>query len=426
MEELDNPQKNPSGKENPEADQLPVAVPAGSIGFLDNRRASVTTVTVSQALERYGDALKPPAYYLSNARRFLLWCLEQARTPDDWSLEKYREGGLAPSVVSSVRKFIRFYETSGISGIRPDPERPTVPPVANELILGYLRDAANLNGDESQRKYVSNLNQFFVWVDAEVAAGNYAAFDDLSVRRHLKVLWARKYSPFTVNLRLTCLKQLAAWCLTQAARLQLSAEAVESLQKIQKLKRQRLNTRTYHKDSLTLPQRTQLMQQTKASFGPETVAMIALMAYAGLRTVEVVRLQVRDVDFEEQRLWVQGKGKKNKESTVLPQPVADKLRDYLQSSGPADPEEALFPGLTTRKIRHLVADVLAVAGLKKAKLSAHSLRHTAAQVLIDQGVLPDDIQLFMRHAQYSTTQVYLMKKRQQQYAEHIHQAIREE
>ncbi|SDM53677.1 Phage integrase family protein [Catalinimonas alkaloidigena] len=53
---------------------------------------------------------------------------------------------------------------------------------------------------------------------------------------------------------------------------------------------------------------------------------------------------------------------------------------------------ALFPGLTMAQVRKWVNGYLHALGLKSARVSAHSLRHTAGQVLIAKGVDPVHVQ----------------------------------
>jgi integrase/recombinase XerD len=57
--------------------------------------------------------------------------------------------------------------------------------------------------------------------------------------------------------------------------------------------------------------------------------------------------------------------------------------------------------------------------LKRTKLSAHSLRHTAGQILIQQGIPPIHVQRQLRHEQFETTQFYIKKQTERDYMEQM-------
>jgi site-specific recombinase XerD len=148
------------------------------------------------------------------------------------------------------------------------------------------------------------------------------------------------------------------------------------------------------------------------------------MLLEGLRTVEVTRLERADIDFVRKKLWVLGKGKHTRKAVKLFDSCAEALELYLQSvtHGEASSRQngPLFPELRrTHQIRYLVDKHLRSGGMKRAKLSAHSLRHSAGQILIQQGVAPVHVQRQLRHEQFETTQFYIKKQTETDYMQQM-------
>ncbi len=69
--------------------------------------------------------------------------------------------------------------------------------------------------------------------------------------------------------------------------------------------------RGFYKDSLSAKERDELLGSITC---PRDKAVVALLIAEGLRTVEVTRLEVGDIDFARKQLWVLGKGKHTKKS----------------------------------------------------------------------------------------------------------------
>ena len=149
------------------------------------------------------------------------------------------------------------------------------------------------------------------------------------------------------------------------------------------------------------------------------------MGWCGLRTVEVTRLLVKDVDFAAKRLYVHGKGKDDKVAIQLLEECAYFVALYIKEYGRGNSgSEALFPGLTTRQIRYHTRKYLVKAGLKTARISAHSLRHTTGQVLLKQGVDPIYVQRHLRHKSFATTQIYVQQQSEKEYFEQLNRTAR--
>jgi len=136
--------------------------------------------------------------------------------------------------------------------------------------------------------------------------------------------------------------------------------------------------------------------------------ILSLMYGAGLRVSEAVKLKAADFDFANKIIWVRdGKGGKDRQ-TLLPQGLGEDLRQHLMGKSGM---EYVFTGqnagthLTSRSAESLFKKALATAGIKKAA-SCHSLRHSFATHLLENGTDIRYIQELLGHRSLTTTQRY--------------------
>ena len=372
------------------------------------------TLTVSQALRYFALSLKKPNNYLRIVRRYLEYCIEHHSTIDPVSCSLYT-ALQRPSMISPVRKFVRFAAEHQITRVVADPERSAVPPAANELILGYLSEANLREG--SKATYTKSLNAFFAFIEEERSGGGLVNFSHTTVRKYLERMKKEKVSPFTVQVRLSAIKGLSRWVTDHHDRLPvaLEREQLDALRGIDRIRSPRLEHQ-FHKDGLSEEGRTWLLDCVADS---KWQAIITLMGYCGLRTVEVTRLLVRDVDFAASRLYVHGKGKDDKLAVQLLEECAYFVSLYIKEYKRDKSSETLFPNLTTGQIRYHTGKYLKLAGLKTSRISAHSLRHTTGQVLLKQGVDPIYVQRHLRHKSFATTQIYVQQQSEKEYFKQV-------
>ncbi len=136
---------------------------------------------------------------------------------------------------------------------------------------------------------------------------------------------------------------------------------------------------------------------------------IMMLAYsAGLRVSEVVRLKLEDIDVRRRLIHIKGsKGRKDR-YTLLSGVALEALRDYYRFYRP---KKWLFPG--QRKDRHIsartVQKVVTAAGKRagiRKKLTTHTLRHSFATHLLENGTDLRYIQELLGHKSSKTTQIY--------------------
>ncbi len=129
---------------------------------------------------------------------------------------------------------------------------------------------------------------------------------------------------------------------------------------------------------------------------------------AGLRVSEVVALQVSDIDSQRMLLRIQqGKGQKDRYAMLSPR-LLEVLRRYYRA---VRPKQYLFP--SWRQGRHMSTESLQLAcreaalqaGIRK-RVTVHTLRHSFATHLLENGTDIRIIQVLLGHSQIDTTARY--------------------
>lgn len=132
--------------------------------------------------------------------------------------------------------------------------------------------------------------------------------------------------------------------------------------------------------------------------------IISLLYSGGLRVSELVKLKVGDVNFDDKTGWVRsGKGSKDRLFTIS-ENLAKEINDYLKDRGYQYVFSKDEP-LTTRNIQKIIALTKRRAGIDK-KVTPHTLRHSFATHLLEQGTDIRVIQTLLGHSSLNTTQVY--------------------
>ncbi len=141
--------------------------------------------------------------------------------------------------------------------------------------------------------------------------------------------------------------------------------------------------------------------------------VIELLYSTGIRVSELVNIKIKDIKINEKQILILGKG--NKERIVLFGELAKQtLKEYLNTN------KELFTGninnqylfinknknhLSTNKIELIVKDVLKKSALK-LNISPHTLRHTFATHLLENGADLKSVQELLGHENLKTTAIY--------------------
>jgi site-specific recombinase XerD len=166
--------------------------------------------------------------------------------------------------------------------------------------------------------------------------------------------------------------------------------------------------------------REEMKQLLKAPTLLKHRILIGLLYDCGLRCMEVRTLQIKDVDLNRCMVHVrQGKGKKDR-YVPIGKIMADGIKKYIDAehpvkwlfNGKGDPSIEGRKGgdfdsrYSQRGVQWAVKEAVKHAGIKK-EVSVHTLRHTYATHLLEDGTNIMTIQKLLGHESIDTTMIYL-------------------
>jgi integrase/recombinase XerD len=140
---------------------------------------------------------------------------------------------------------------------------------------------------------------------------------------------------------------------------------------------------------------------------PKHKLLVSLSYGAGFRVSEAINLRIKDVNLDELTIHIKGaKGNKDRIS-ILPEKLIENLGNLVANRDLNDLVFASERGgkLTTRTAQMVFEKALRKAGIQK-DATFHSLRHSFATHLLENGVDVRYVQELLGHANIRTTQIY--------------------
>jgi len=137
--------------------------------------------------------------------------------------------------------------------------------------------------------------------------------------------------------------------------------------------------------------------------------VLALIYSAGLRGQEVVNLKIQDVDFERMTIHIRQSKYKKDQVVPLSPAMAKGLKKYIKAE---NPHIWLFNGkrpdskYSTRGLSWVMRENLKKTSIKK-EVNLHSLRHSYATHLLEEGLNIVTLKELLGHAEITTTMIYL-------------------
>lgn len=161
---------------------------------------------------------------------------------------------------------------------------------------------------------------------------------------------------------------------------------------------------------LTLSEAKSLLSSVDSKNKERDYCILCIFLNCGLRISEIVGLNITDV--REDHLRVFGKGSKER-IIYLNQATSDAIAQYMEvrKSIAAIDKNALFLSnrrkrISREAVHSMVKQSLKRAGLDADKYSSHKLRHTAATLMLQNGVDVRTLQEVLGHENLNTTQIY--------------------
>ena len=311
-------------------------------------------------------------------------------------------------------------------------------------------------GDKTTRTYIANLRQFIAWL-AFNGIRRPARHDIIAYREYLQTEheaiqydpaagWTYRTdrnghsykttcSPNTVKQYLQTVRQFFSWTAANSLYPNIAAN----------IHAPKIRQNIHRKDALTAADvliiekniattaRARAAEAAEAAKdtagrisrateqGKRLFAMYVLAVNAGLRTVEISRANVKDLELKGDKavlyVWGKGHAEPDAKKPLAPE-VYDALRDYLASR--ADHPTGASPlfvstgnrsggkRIAPTTISKMLKRAMQQAGYDSERLTAHSLRHTAGNSVMEiSGNNLFVAQQYMRHDNPATTEIYL-------------------
>ena len=297
-------------------------------------------------------------------------------------------------------------------------------PRLDELLNEFIGDQDIKSN--SADLYRRTLKQYFKWVALQGLT--LGEIQHLHIIKYKADLLKDGKSSLTVGGYITSVRRFYEW-----------TETKRYYQNIAKGVKTPKRTQQFKKQPLTAIQCAELLNHIK---NPRDLAFINLCLRTGLRTIEVTRANVGDIEVKGGQiiLNVHGKGRDDKDQfVILTNKAQGPISEYLKNRGivlgnlkPGQQNEPLFISnsnknkgerLETRTIRRIVKIYLIDIGLNSHYYTAHSLRHTTAVSILRAGGTLENAQGVLRHSNPATTQIYTATILEEQRLKHASERL---
>ncbi len=280
--------------------------------------------------------------------------------------------------------------------------------------LEHLRYERNVS-EHTLRNYAIDLSQFLEHLaPADPRTGERREFDvkvidHITIREWLSELHDAQKKKSSIARKLAALRTFFQFLIREGA-VESNPAKLVSTPRLEKKLPNHLSVEDAVRFIETPDEATDL--------GKRDRAILEMLYGTGVRVSELVKLDLRDIDFRGRTIRVKGKRRKER---VVPfgEPALHSLMRYLTEVRPAFLNNAPlaerdgaavflnYQGtrITTRSVGRMVDKYIKIcAGIHD--ISPHSLRHSFATHLLDSGADLRDIQELLGHARLSTTQIY--------------------
>jgi integrase/recombinase XerC len=287
--------------------------------------------------------------------------------------------------------------------------------------LDYLKLEKHFS-DYTVKSYGADLIQFGQFVAGEIGHANASQpgngaltpeqvderqikCEPLTIREFLAYLYAQNYTKSTTARKLATLRSFFKFLIRRGI------VSVNPLSTIRTPKQEKRLPKC-----LDLEQVQKLLDAPDDNdlLGARDKAMLEVLYSSGIRVSELVELEMSDIDLQEGILRVRGKGRKDRLTPIGSQAIKALQRYFeLRSADNRNQSQAsqrVFlnkhgEALSTRSVRRKLDKYLIEAGLDPG-ISPHTLRHSFATHLLNNGADLRSVQELLGHQSLSTTQIY--------------------
>lgn len=269
-----------------------------------------------------------------------------------------------------------------------------------ESFLKYLTQERRYS-KKTVEAYQEDLKTYYLFLDEKKIS--YQKITNDEIRRFLKYLNSKKYSKNTISRLLSTLRHYYNYLITQKIVFKNPFKVIRNPKKDKRMP-----------NFLQYDELEKIINSIELTdeFNIRNRLIIELLYATGLRVSELSNLKIADFNFKTKEIRVIGKG--SKERIVFFGEYANEvLLLYLKEARPKlskQSNEYLLLNkngtkLSTRGIELVIEKVIKELSIKH-HISPHTLRHTFATDLLNNGADLKSVQELLGHSSLSTTQIY--------------------
>jgi len=270
--------------------------------------------------------------------------------------------------------------------------------VAADKFLTYIRVIKDAS-PHTIRNYSIDINALIDYLKGE----NIIAVDRKVIRAFVAEMFQQNFAKRTLARRLSSLRSFFKFCVKEQLVEKNPMDEIE----LPKLDRKIPTILPYDSVKMLFRQ-----PDTTTLLGMRDRAMMELFYSSGLRLSELAAVNRQDIDLEKLKIKIRGKGKKERLIPITKN-AADWMHSYLNHEERhfiEQDEEALFINytgerLSTRSIDRKFQSYLKQSGLS-GRITPHTIRHTIATHLLENGMDLKTIQHLLGHSTLATTTIY--------------------
>lgn len=267
-----------------------------------------------------------------------------------------------------------------------------------QAFIAYLHDEKNYSSYTTleYRDNLSDFNKYLKGIDI-----NIKMVDDNTIRNYIKYMYEKEYSKKTISQHISTLRTFYKYLIDN----NIIKEDPTTL-----ISNPKLDKRLPHALSVNEVESLLTKPDKNTTLGLRDALILEMLYSTGVRVSELVNIKLIDINYSNRSIKILGKGSKER-YVLYGSPCAILLDSYLaKSRSSLDKNNSIYLFLnsngghiTARSIRDIINkydyDI-------NGSISPHTLRHTFATHMLNEGADLRSVQELLGHENLSTTQIY--------------------
>ena len=241
--------------------------------------------------------------------------------------------------------------------------------------------------------YVRDLEEFNSFLESEYI--KHVTYKD--IRSYLAHMYNKKYSSRTISRKLSAIRSFYKYEVNKGVIRDNPCLLISN----PKVEKKLPNYLSYNEIETMLE-----VPDTFKNNSLRDKLIIEILYSTGIRVSELVNIKVKDMDFYNNQILILGKGNKER-YVIFGNTLKDMLKEYISIK--RDSEYLITnkynKKMSTRSIEEIVKKIVKIDGIKN-KVTPHTIRHTFATHMLNEGADLRVVQELLGHENLKTTEVY--------------------